>query len=183
MSVMIMVQIPKFDLDALKETAAENQLEFLGYGEHFVFDRTVKGYAIKGPFLEYPIVFKEDGDIVFEVKDQDEKEIAEGIISLYNENLIKNKIKDFAVNNGYRIEEGLFEYKLLKGNEEIKIKLLNDSFKVLVKGIQGKKCESLVNQIIGENAKTLEKQYTQEYYLESFESYKNKSENTNLNIL
>jgi hypothetical protein len=28
----------------------------------------------------------------------------------------------------------------------------------------------LVNQIIGENAKVLEKQYTQEYYLESFKS-------------
>jgi len=181
MSVMIVVQIPEFDLDALKETATENQLEFLGYGEHFVFDRTVKGYAIKGPFLEYPIVFKEDGDIVFEVKDQDEKEIAEGIISLYNENLIKNKIKNFAVNNGYRIEEGLFEYRLIKGNEEIKIKLLNDSFKVSVKGVQGKKCESLVNQIIGENARTLEKQYTQEYYLESFESQQ--KENKNLNIL
>jgi hypothetical protein len=180
---MITVQIPEFDLDVLKETAIENELEFLGYGEHFIFDRTVKGYAIKGPFLEYPIVFKEDGDIVFEVKDQDEKDIAEGIISLYNENLIKKKIKNFAINNGYRIEEGLFEYKLIKGNEEIKIKLLNDSFKVSVKGIQGKNCETLVNQIIGENTRTLEKQYTQEYYLESFELYKNKSENTNLNIL
>jgi hypothetical protein len=180
---MIVVQIPEFDLDVLKETAAENNLEFLDYGEHFVFDRTVKGYAIKGPFLEYPVVFKEDGDIVFEVKDQDEKEIAEGIISLYNENLIKKKIKNFAINNGYRIEEGLFEYKLIKGNEEIRIKLLSDAFKVSVKGVQGKKCESLVNHIIGENAKTLEKQYTQEYYLESFESHKNKSENMNLNIL
>jgi hypothetical protein len=183
MSVMIVVQIPEFDLDVLKETAAENDLEFLDYAEHFVFDRTVKGYAIKGPFLEYPIVFKEDGDIVFEVKDQDEKEIAEGIISLYNENLIKKKIKNFAINNGYRVEEGLFEYKLIKGNEEIKIKLLNDGFKVSVRGIQGKKCEALVNQIVGEKAKTLEKQYTQEYYLESFELNKNKSENKNLNIL
>jgi hypothetical protein len=109
-------------------------------------------------------------EIFFEVKDQDEKEIVEGIISLYNESLIKKKIKNFAINNGYRIEEELFEYKLLKGNEEIKIKLLNDSFKVSVKGIQGKKCEVLVNQIIGENAKVLEKQYTQEYYLESFKS-------------
>jgi hypothetical protein len=183
MSVMITVQIPEFDLDILKETAIENDLEFLGYGEHFIFDRTVKGYAIKGPFLEYPIVFKEDGDIIFEVKDQDEKEIVEGIISLYNENLIKKKIKNFAVNNGYRIEEGLFEYKLIKGNEEIKVKLLNDGFKVSVKGIQGKKCEALVNQIVGENAKILEKQYTQEYYLESVKSNKNKSENMNLNIL
>ncbi len=75
----------------------------------------------------------------------------------------------------------MFEYKLLKGNEEIRIKLLNDGFKVSVKGIQGKKCEALVNQIIGENAKTLEKQYTQEYYLESFESQQ--KENKNLNIL
>jgi hypothetical protein len=183
MSVMITVQIPEFDLDILKETTIENNLEFLGYGEHFIFNRTVKGYAIKGPFLEYPIVFKEDGDIVFEVKDQDEKEIVEGIISLYNENLIKKKIKNFAINNGYRIEEGLFEYKLIKGNEEIKIKLLNDSFKISVKGIQGKRCEILANQIIGENTKTLEKQYTQEYYLESFEPNKNKSKNVNLNIL
>ncbi|MBX0313170.1 MAG: hypothetical protein JHC31_15640 [Sulfurihydrogenibium sp.] len=181
MSVMIVVQIPEFDLDVLKETATENNLKFLGYGEHFVFDRTVKGYAIKGPFLEYPIVFKEDGDIVFEVKDQDEKEIVEGIISLYNENLIKKKIKSFAINNGYRIEEGVFEYKLLKGNEEIRIKLLSDSFKVSVKGVKGKKCEALVNQIIGENAKVLEKQHTQEYYLESFESQQ--KENKNLNIL
>jgi hypothetical protein len=180
---MITVQIPEFDLDILKKTAIENDLEFLGYGEHFIFDRTVKGYAIKGPFLEYPIVFKEDGDIIFEVKDQDEKEIVEGIISLYNENLIKKKIKNFAVNNGYRIEEGLLEYKLIKGNEEIKIKLLNDGFKVSVKGIQGKRCETLVSQIVGENAKILEKQYTQEYYLESFESNKNKSKNVNLNIL
>ncbi len=181
MSVMITIQIPEFDLDVLRETAIENNLEFLDYEEHLVFDRTVKGYAIKGPFLEYPVVFKEDGNIVFEVKNQDEKEIVEGIISLYNENLIKKKIKNFAINNGYRIEEGLFEYKLLKGNEEIKIKLLNDSFKVLVKGIQGKKCETLVHQIIGENAKTLEKQYTQEYYLESFESQQ--KENKNINIL
>jgi hypothetical protein len=183
MSVMITVQIPEFDLNILEETATENDLEFLDYGEHFIFDRTVKGYAIKGPFLEYPIVFKEDGDIIFEVKDQDEKEIVEGIISLYNENLIKKKIKNFAINNGYRIEEGPLEYRLLKGNEEIKIKLLNNAFKVSAKGIQGKKCESLINQIIGENTKTLEKQYTQEYYFESFESNKNKSKNTNLNFL
>ena len=177
MSVIVAVAITEFDYDVLRETALENALD-MSHGEHILCDRSVNGYGLKTPLLEYPIVFSEDGTITYEAKNQKEKDIAEAIISLYTENLIRKKIFEFAVRNLYYIEEDKDDniIKLKRYDQEIQIELLRKHPKISFKGFKGKECEEALNSLLGNNGQIVEKQYTEEYY----QSY---PENKNRNIL